>query len=355
MAKGSSAPASPQTQVVKQETIPAWLQPYVTDVAKRGQAISQEAYQPYKGTRTASFDPMERTAFRGVSQLRSPEELNRASRTYGQIAGGSGGFRTGRTVGQVGEYGDVGRTRTGRFNERQAARYMSPYQQAVTDVAIRKAQEEATRQGGIDQLGAAGRGSAGGSRSAIMDAMRMRGLTDTVGDLQARGSQDAFTNAQLQFERDRAARMTGFERDRAADMTAFERDRAARMGALERDRAAGMTQAERDRQARIAAAQGLVGVGAMEQRLDLQRLAAQKAAGAEQRGRTQSIYDQRYADFLRQRDYPKEQLGWYSNIVRGLPAGLASSAITYGREPSFGQQAAGLGITGLGAYNLLKG
>ena len=44
MGKGSSAaPASPQTQVVKQETIAAWLQPYVTDVAKSGQAISQEA------------------------------------------------------------------------------------------------------------------------------------------------------------------------------------------------------------------------------------------------------------------------------------------------------------------------
>jgi hypothetical protein len=82
----------------------------------------------------------------------------------------------------------------------------------------------------------------------------------------------------------------------------------------------------------------------MEQRLDLQRLAAQQAAGAEQRGRTQSIYDQRYADFLRQRDYPKEQLGWYSNIVRGLPAGLASSSITYAKEPSFGQQAVGAGL-----------
>ena len=44
MGKGSSAaPASPQTQVVKQETIPPWLRPYVEDVAKRGQAFSQEA------------------------------------------------------------------------------------------------------------------------------------------------------------------------------------------------------------------------------------------------------------------------------------------------------------------------
>jgi len=295
MGKGSSAaPASPQTQVVKQETIPPWLKPYVEDVAKRGQAFSQEAYQPYRGPRIAGFDPMERTALTRIGNLKRPDELGRASGVYrGLSRPGSGGFDT------------------GTFGRKEARRYMSPYQQAVTNVAIRKAREEATRQGGIDQLGAAARGSAGGSRSAIMDAMRLRGLTDTVGDLQAKGSEQAFRLAQQQFERDRTA---------------------------------GMTQAERDRQARFDAAQGLTGVGAMEARLDLQRLAAQQAAGAALTGKRQDILDQRYADFLRQRDYPKEQLGWYSNIVRGLPAGLASSSITYGREPSFGQQALGAGL-----------
>jgi len=294
MSSGSkSAPAAPQTQVVKQETIPPWLRPYVEDVAKRGQAFSQEAYQPYRGSRIAGFNPMERRALTRIGNLKRPGELRRASRTYGQIEGGSGGFDT------------------GTFGAAEARQYMSPYQQAVTDVAIRKAQEEATRQGGLSQLGAAARGSAGGSRSAIMDAVRLRGLTDTVGDLQAKGSEQAFRLAQQQFERDRTA---------------------------------GMTQAERDRQARFDAAQGLTGVGAMGQRLDLQRLAAQQAAGTALTGKRQDILDQRYADFLRQRDYPKEQLGWYSNIVRGLPAGLASSSITYGREPSFGQQAVGAGL-----------
>jgi hypothetical protein len=57
--------------------------------------------------------------------------------------------------------------------------------------------------------------------------------------------------------------------------------------------------------------------------------------------------DQRYADFLRQRDYPKEQMGWYSGILRGLPQDMGSSQITYNQEPTLSQQVVGLGV-GLG-------
>ena len=295
----SSGPKQPKetTQVVKNETIPDWLRPYVTDVAQRGQALSREAYQPYQGQRVAGFDPMQTKAFEQIGAMQRPGELGQAGDIYGRVAG------------------SAGQLDTGTFGEAQAKQYMSPYQQAVTDIAVRKAQEEAQRQQGLSQLGAAGRGSAGGSRQAVMDAMRLRGLTDTVGDLQAKGSQQAFAMAQQQFERDRRARMT---------------------------------QAERDRQAELASARGLSGLGALTQQTDLQRLAAQQQAGAAQQGLEQQVLDQRYADFLRQRDFPREQLGFYSNLVRGLPAGLESSQITYAPPTSFGQQAVGYGLAGLG-------
>tara|TARA_R100001129_G_scaffold26853_1_gene18021 strand:- start:736 stop:1740 length:1005 start_codon:yes stop_codon:yes gene_type:complete len=324
------------TQVVKNETIPEWLQPYVTDVASRAQAVSREEYQPYKGQRVAGFDPMQEKAFKQIGQLKRPDQFGQAGGLYNQIAGSAGQLDVSGKV-------DTGTTQAGTFGEAQAKQYMSPYQQAVTDIAIRKAQEESQRQAGISQLGAAGRGSAGGSRQAVMDAMRMRGLTDTVGDLQARGSQDAFRMAQQQFERDRQARMTAEERDRVAMMTQAERDRAAMM-----------TQAERDRQAQLASARGLTGLGLTQQQSDLQRLAAQQRAGAQQQQRQQKIFDTRYADFLRQRDFPREQLGWYSNIVRGLPAGLESSEITYGRTPSGGAEMLAAGLGGLGAYNQFR-
>ena len=321
----SSGPKQPKetTQVVKNQTIPEWMRPYVTDVAQRGQALSREAYQPYTGQRVAGFDPMQTAAFEQIGAMQRPGEFGQAGDLYGKVAGSVGQFKP----------VDTGTTTAGTFGAEQAKQYMSPYQQAVTDIAVRKAQEEAQRQQGLSQLGAAGRGSAGGSRQAVMDAMRLRGLTDTVGDLQAKGSQQAFAMAQQQLERDRRARMTAEERDRQAMMTQAERDRMAQ---------------ERDRQAQLAAAKGMTGLGALTQQTDLQRLAAQQQAGAAQQGLEQQILDQRYADFLRQRDFPREQLGFYSNLVRGLPAGLESSQITYAPPTSFGQQAVGYGLAGLG-------
>jgi hypothetical protein len=54
--------------------------------------------------------------------------------------------------------------------------------------------------------------------------------------------------------------------------------------------------------------------------------------------------DQYYADFLRQRDYPIEQLGYMSNLLRGLPVGLNTTNITYGPQPGMAQQVLGGGL-----------
>ena len=322
-----SSPKQPKqtTQIVKNETIPEWMQPYVSDVAARGQAVSREGYQPYGGQRVAGFSQPQMDAFSETAALGRPGDFQTARQHYGQSgamglqAGSAGIQRANQFLGTPSE----------QFGQAQADRYMSPYQQAVTDIAIRKAQEESARQAGLSNLGAAGRGSAGGSRQAVMDAMRQRGLTENVGDLQAKGSQQAFQMAQQQFERDRTAAQ-----------------RQAQLGAQYGMQ--GLSQLDQ-------AGRGLFSLGAGQQQADLQRLDAQQRSGAAQQGLEQQILDQRYADFLRQRDYPKEQLGFYSNLVRGLPYKSESSQITYAQQPSAVQQLGGLGIAGLGAYNIMGG
>jgi hypothetical protein len=98
----------------------------------------------------------------------------------------------------------------------------------------------------------------------------------------------------------------------------------------------------------IQAGQTLGQLGQAQQQADLQRLTAQETVGGQQRGFEQQRLDQQYADFLRQRDYPLEQLGYFSNLLRGVPVGLSSTQTTSAPPPSIASQIGGLGLAGLG-------
>jgi hypothetical protein len=101
--------------------------------------------------------------------------------------------------------------------------------------------------------------------------------------------------------------------------------------------------------------QTLGNLGQLQQNMDAQRLGMQAAAAGEYRTMAQQQADQKYNDFLRQRDEPVERLGYYSNILRGLPVTPNSTRTTYGESPSAISQVTGAGIAGLGAYNTFRG
>jgi hypothetical protein len=96
-------------------------------------------------------------------------------------------------------------------------------------------------------------------------------------------------------------------------------------------------------------------MGGQEQALGLERLAAQEAAGQRQRAMRQASLDIGYEDFLRQLGYTQGQLGFYSNILRGVPVQPQQTVSTFQQQPSLFQSVLGAGIGGLGLYNALKG
>ena len=319
---GGKQPAQPThtTQTVKQNILPEYLAPYVTDVAGQAQAISREGYTPYPGQRIAGFDPSQTAAFQQVEGLRTPADFQQARQLYGQT--GTMGLQAGAAgISRANQYLAAP---TQQFGAAQAAQYMSPYQQAVTDVALRKAQEEATRQQGRDYLTSAGRGSAGGSRQAVMQAMRDRALADRSSDIQIKGSERGYLSAQQQFERDRMARQ-----------------RQGQFAGQYGMQGLGMAG---------QAGRGLAALGPAEQEAELRRISALERVGGVRQAMGQRAMDMQYQDFLRQRDYPKEQMGWYSGILRGLPQQMGSSQLTYSRDPSIAQQITGFGLAGLSAF-----
>jgi hypothetical protein len=196
---------------------------------------------------------------------------------------------------------------------------------------------------------------------------RERNLGQQLGDIQGRGMQSAFENAQAQFERDRAAGMTTGQQNLEAALrqqqlgtqTGLQASLANQQQNLEAQRLGeqsrqfGAGQRLSGLQTAGQMGQTLGNLGQYQQQANLQRLGAQSAAAQEQRGLQQQYLDQDYADFLRQRDYDMERLGQFSNILRGLPVGLSTTQTTYATPPSLASQAIGLG-GGLGSLALSR-
>ena len=164
--------------------------------------------------------------------------------------------QSGYQAGQVGpEFQQLG-------YEENINRFMSPYQQAVTDIQKREATRQSEMMGDKTADAAAMSGGLGGYREAIMQAERERNLGTQLSDIQAKGSQAAFQSAQQQLAAERAAgldaskfglqQFTAGEQARQAQeqmqQQAFQVSEAARQKAAEM----GMTARQQNQAARQA-------------------------------------------------------------------------------------------------------
>jgi hypothetical protein len=296
---------------------------------------------------------------------------------------------------------------TRQFDGATATQYMSPYMDSV----VNRQQEDAYTQFERARAGrdaqAVSAGAFGGSRQAVQDGIASEALSTQLGDIQASGSQRAFEQAQQQFERDRSAGMTT-EQSRAAEAARVQGigvgegarvqgigvDDAARvqgvnaseLGRVQAGNAAelGRTQAINiDEQARVQAGnaaeaarvQGATADEAMRQREfqlqtagfsadmakdmaslqeraeqgDIQAAQLLEAQGLGNMARDQAGLDMGYQDFLRQQNFPRQQLADQSALLRGMPVAAAgSTTVETPYNPM--QQALGAGISGLGLY-----
>ena len=222
-------------------------------------------------------------------------------------------FATGQQAQEAGISGLL--TSPARFDSAAAQAYMSPYQQNVTDIAARKAIDAAKQAQLSTNLAAARQGTYGGARQALLQGSRESGLRQQLEDIQTKGLQSAFTNAQTQFGADRAAQLAA----------------AQGLGTL-------------------GAQQGDLGV--QQQAAELDRIKTLGAYGDLERGITQEGMGAESA-YLRQRDeFGQQQLGNLANILRGIPT-TDTTETTATPPPSFASQLTGLGITGLSLAKLL--
>jgi len=303
MGKGGGG-GQPTQQNVTQTNLPEYARPYFENIMQRAQAESYRPYTPYEAERIAGFTPEQKQIQQEALGMQTPGEFGAATGLTGMAGLGALG------AGQ--QYMNMATDPT------RIQAFMSPYQQAVTDIGKREAVREAQIAQQQANLGAARQGTYGGARQAIARAERERGLLDRLAQIQATGGQKAFEEATKAQQFGTTTGLQGLQQAGQAGAT---------LGQL----------------------------GGQRQQSNITRLQAQETVAAQQRALEQQKLDQQYADFLRQRDYPMEQLGYFSNLMRGVPVGLGSTTTTYAQPPSIASQVGGLGLAGLGLYRLAGG
>ena len=312
---------TPTQSTITQTSIPDYAKPYVEKLLGQSEAVTSTPYQTYDRERIAGFTPLQQQAFQGAQGMQTSGMTGYA----GQLAGAAG-------LGALGTNYDPTQFQGGQFGQQDAQQYMSPYMQSVVDIQQREAQRQADIAGTQRGAQAVGAGAFGGSRQAIMDAEAARNLATQKGDIQAQGLQSAYQQAQAQFNADQARRM-----------------QAAQLGEQSKQYGAGL--GLQGLQTAISGAGQLGSLGGQQfaQGMDINKL--QQAYGTQQQQQQQNIQSQQYQDFLNQQNYPYKQLGFMSDMLRGLPLSQASSQI-YQAPPSALSTAAGLGTAALGASKL---
>jgi len=330
----------------------AGKQTYTTDAS--GRVTGVKAYTPYEGERVAGFTDQQQALQGQMAGLQTPGGFGTAA--TGMQQGTDLGFGTAQTgIANAmnytpGSLANLGVSTPNTFGAQQAAQYMDPYQQNVTDVQLTEARRQADITRNQQALGSMGRGTFGGGRQALAGGEANRALATELGRIQAEGSQAGYLNAQKQFEQDRAAQMTAEERNLQADVDLRGRQQQGEQFATQQQKDLGLAGLT----AGMAGAEQTGNLAAREQTANLERLKAQATTAAEEQALQQEIDNIAYQVFQEEEDYQRKMLQFQSDILRGNANALGSTVTQYAPAPSLASQLTGLGVAGLGLANALK-
>jgi hypothetical protein len=273
-------------QMISATELPPELRPYYKDILTKAQALyndrTSQGYQPYTGPTIAEFTPEQQQVQAGIAGL-----VGSGEPVYQEAMGMTREAATPYTASQIEEY-------------------MSPYQQAVTDIEKREATKQFESQI-VPELAAKAAMAQpfGGSRQAILEGMAADTQQRLLGDIQAKGSAQAYQDA--------------------------------------------ISRLDADRLAKGQAATQLTNLQGGQFRQATTELSGLQSVGQEKQTQTQTALDEAFKQYLEEQQFPYDTMAKYQNVVTGAPIQpmqyVKPQAAKY--EPSLGQQLIG-GLGGLG-------
>jgi hypothetical protein len=291
------------------------IEPFATKLLGQAELATDtelNPYMQYMKDRQAQFTPLQQQSFENAGLMQTAPQLGDATAMAGLA--GLGALNTQYTFNpyapQIAKDDDL-------------KQYMSPYM----DMVVARQQQDAQRQsqiaGQAQQAQAARSGAFGGSGDYLMRGQAAGNLARQKGDIQARGLQDAYTQALAQFN------------------TAQGQNQAAQqLNAQQQQFGAGL--GLQGLQTALTGAKGLADIGSTQYGQNVGLLNIQNQFGGQQQQQMQNQLNTEYQDFLNFQNYPYKQMGFMSDMIRGLPLTQQSSAM-YAQPPSAVSQIAGLG------------
>ena len=305
-------------QTISQTSIPDYAQPYVQNLLGQAQAYTdptQNPYQQYMGDRQAQFSPLQQMSYDNAALMQSQPQLQDASALSGMA--GLGALNTQYTF-KPADFSSAfsAANTTDAQGNVTGNSMMNPYKQNV----VQRQQQDSQLQADIAAQGqgaaAARAGAFGGSGDYLMRGQAAGNLARQKGDIQAQGLNTAYNQAMGQFNTQN-------------QLNAQQQQFGAGLGLQ------GLQTAN-------TAANSLANIGQTQygQNMGINQL--QNQYGLQQQTQQQNILNNQYQDFLNYQNSPYKQMGFMSDILRGLPLTQQSSSM-YQTPPSAVSQAIGLG------------
>jgi hypothetical protein len=407
-----------------ENTVSDWAAPVVSGLVSAAIDTAGQDYQAYGGNKVADTSDLQTSAFTGISSLAAPQAVTDATTNLANVytKANTQPAYTGTTFnntytapaaytpsvytsGFAAPTAYTGNTFTakdvsaGLGAPGSVDSYMNKYLQGVVDIQAR----EARRQADIQQMQdkAKFKGAFGGSGQALYDAENRRNLATQMGDIQAKGSKDAYDAALKQRLAEAEQYRLGNEATAKLNLDAqreseLSRQFGAKHGLASAELASkygldasrlsedskqfgakqGLTSAELNAKYGLDAlktgeeskqfgaglglkylteagnaATNMGNIGVNQANFGLNRLKTMADMGATQRAIDQEGLTSDYKDFLEERDYDKTQQNYLKNILSGLPMTTQNQ---YAEAPSTAGLALSGSLTAAGIYDKLK-
>jgi hypothetical protein len=346
--------------------MPKWLSDYTQGLIAKGNAVAAEPYQPYSGPRVAGFSPDQQNAF----------DLTRANvgtylpgmdlaNEYTNEAANSNPYETaqpylsaaqGQTMQGANAPGGLQAaapwlTAASSSFPDAVDQYMSPYKTNVIDYATTLANRNFNEQTLPTLTNMFTRNGTFGSTGHERTAMNAgRDLTEGVQKQALAALDQGYMDAGNLYGADmsRYAGLAGTAGGLQNQDVQNKLQAGQALGTL--GQTAGTLRGQQG-QLQLQAGQQQGTLAQMMQQLGIRDAASLEAVGSEYQGLGQKNLDLAYQDFQNQRDYPKDQLSFMSELIRGLPTPSSETTTnvgpsSVGYQPSPLAQLASLGSLG---------